>query len=324
VRLVVALGGNALLERGEPPAAEIQAAHVVEAVRGLTPLLERHDVVLTHGNGPQVGLLALESAADPALSHPYPFDVLDAQTQGMIGYLLLQAVENEVPGRRVASLITQTLVSAEDPGFARPTKFVGPVYDEDQARANAARFGWTVAPDGPSWRRVVASPEPVGIVELDTVAALVGTGAVVVCAGGGGIPVCRAPDGSLRGAEAVVDKDLTASLLARDLDADALLLLTDVEAVELDHGTPSARAIRRADPAMLRSHPFAPGSMGPKVEAVCRFAETTGKAAMIGRLTDATALLEGRRGTFVRAGIETVIEGPSAPAHPVGAERRVT
>jgi len=232
----------------------------------------------------------------------------------MIGYLLLQAVENEVPGRPVASLITQTLVSPEDPGFAHPTKFVGPTYPEDEARALAERAGWTVAPDGPAWRRVVASPEPAGIVELGIVASLLGSGAIVVCAGGGGIPVCRAEAGTLRGVEAVVDKDLTASLLARDLDADALVLLTDVAAVELDFGTPSARAIRRADPATLRSHRFPPGSMGPKVEAVCRFAEATGRPAMIGRLTDAAALVEGTSGTYVRTGVEPVIEPPRALA----------
>lgn len=314
MRIVVALGGNALLERGETPAAEIQAGHVVAAVEGLKPLLERHDVVITHGNGPQVGLLALESAADPALPHPYPFDVLDAQTQGMIGYLLLQAVENAVPGRAVASLITQTLVSPEDPGFALPTKFVGPTYTEEEARRQAERLGWSIARDGGAWRRVVASPEPTGIVEIDTVAALVASGAIVVCAGGGGIPVCRRPDGSLRGAEAVVDKDLTASLLAVALHADALVLLTDVAAVELDYGTESARAIRRVDPATLRSYRFPAGSMGPKVEAVCRFAEATGRPAMIGRLTDAAALVEGTSGTYVRSGIEPVIESQSAPA----------
>lgn len=313
MRLVVALGGNALLERGEPPAAEIQAAHVVAAVAGLRPLLELHDVVITHGNGPQVGLLALESAVDPALDHPYPFDVLDAQTQGMIGYLLLQAVENAVPGRAVASLITQTLVSAHDPGFAHPTKFVGPTYTEAEARGRAELLGWAVAADGSSWRRVVASPEPAGIVELGTVRSLLDTGAIVVCAGGG-IPVYRDADGRLRSAEAVVDKDLTASLLAIDLAADALVLLTDVPAVELGHRTASPRAIRRADPATLRRHRFPAGSMGPKVEAVCRFAEATGRPAMIGRLTDAVALAEGSAGTYVRTGIEPVIESRSAPA----------
>jgi len=314
VRLVVALGGNALLERGQSPLAEIQREHVVGAVAGLLPLIAAHEVVITHGNGPQVGLLALESATDPVLSRPYPFDVLDAQTQGMIGYLLLQAVENAVPGREVASLITQTLVAADDPGFAHPTKFVGPTYREEEAKTLGERFAWQVAPDGTSWRRVVASPEPRAIVEMQTVRSLLASGAVVVCAGGGGIPVCRDRDGSLHGVEAVVDKDLTAALLAQELQADALVLLTDVAGVQLGFGTAEARTIRRSDPATLRAQRFAAGSMGPKVEAACRFAEATGHPAMIGRLDDAVGLVGGTDGTYVQVGVEPLIEGIAALA----------
>ncbi len=299
MRLVVALGGNALLERGETPLAEIQEKHVHMAVEALVPLARDHDLIITHGNGPQVGLLALESATDPGLPHPYPFDVLGAQTQGMIGYFLLQALENALPGQEVVSLICQTLVGSDDPAFDHPTKFVGPVYGQEEAERLARRRGWQIRPDGESWRRVVASPEPRSLVEMATIHRLVANGATVVCAGGGGIPVSRSGDGLLHGVEAVVDKDLTAAMLAHDIGADALLLLTDVANVETGFGTPSARAIGRTTPEELRALPFPAGSMGPKIEAVCRFVEATGHRAMIGKLEDAVELLEGNRGTVV-------------------------
>jgi carbamate kinase len=300
MRIVAALGGNALLERGETPMAEIQEKHVLAAVDALTPLARDHDLVITHGNGPQVGLLALESASDPDLPHPYPFDVLGAQTQGMIGYFLLQAFENALPGRVVTSLICQTLVAADDPAFENPTKFVGPIYAEAEGRRLARLRGWQVGQDGSAWRRVVASPEPQELVEMSTIRRLLDDGNIVICAGGGGIPVCRGADGLLRGVEAVVDKDLTAALLAHDLGADALLLLTDVPGVESNFGTKSAETIRNISPADLRALPFPAGSMGPKVEAGCRFAESTGKRSAIGRLDDAMELLEGLRGTIVQ------------------------
>lgn len=296
---MAALGGNALLERGETPAAEVQKKHVLAAVAALTPLARQHDLVITHGNGPQVGLLALESASDPDLPHPYPFDVLGAQTQGMIGYFLLQAFENALPGRVVVSLICQTLVDSDDPALDRPTKFVGPVYGKDEAHRLARRRGWQIRPDGAAWRRVVASPEPQALVEMSTVRLLLGDGAVIICAGGGGIPVCRGEDGRLRGIEAVIDKDLTAALLARQLDADVLLLLTDVPGVESGFGTKSAHTIRTMSPAETRTLALPSGSMGPKVEAACRFAQATGKRAVIGRLEDAAQMLEGTRGTSV-------------------------
>ncbi len=299
MRVVVALGGNALLRRGEPPEAAIQQHHVGVAVEALIPLARDHDLVVTYGNGPQVGLFALESARDPVLSHPYPLDVLGAQTQGMIGYWLLQALENALPGQQVVSLICQTLVDNDDPAFRCPTKFVGPAYQEDDARRLAMQRGWQVRQDGSSWRRVVASPEPRALVELPTIRTLLGDGAVVVCAGGGGIPVSRSGSGHLHGAEAVVDKDLTAALLARDLGADAVLLLTDVAAVETGFGHDDAKPIRRSSPSALRSEDFAPGSMGPKVEAACRFVESTGRVAAIGRLEDAVGLLDGTAGTRV-------------------------
>jgi carbamate kinase len=299
VRIVVALGGNALLRRGEKPDARVQQANAVRAVEALAPLAEEHELVVTHGNGPQVGLLALESAADPALDVPFPFDVLGAQTQGMIGYWLLQSLQNALPGRQVAAIIDQTLVSAADPAFGDPTKFVGPIYDEIAAKQLAADHGWTVKRDGEHWRRVVPSPQPQRVVETRVIRLLLSSGAVVVCAGGGGVPVVRDEHGKLRGVEAVIDKDLATAKLAEALEADALLLLTDVAAVMRDYGTPQAAPIHRATPAALRRGEFAAGSMGPKVEAACRFVEVTGDLAGIGALEDAVAVLEGRAGTVV-------------------------
>jgi carbamate kinase len=220
----------------------------------------------------------------------------------MIGYFLLQAFENALPGRQVVSLVCQTEVDADDPAFRTPTKFVGPVFTEAEGRRLAALRGWQVLPDGSSWRRVVASPEPRAMVELATIRMLLADGAVVICAGGGGIPVIRGTDGRRRGAEAVIDKDLGAALLARDLDADGLLILTDVANVETGFGTPSARPIGRTTPAELRSLDLPAGSMGPKVEAACRFVEGTGRPAMIGRLEDAADLVAGTVGTVVEPG----------------------
>ena len=217
----------------------------------------------------------------------------------MIGYFLLQAFENALPGREVVSLLCQTLVDHADPAFTHPTKFVGPVYSEDEARALAQRLGWDIAEDGPSWRRVMASPEPLGLVELPTIRDLLADGALVVCAGGGGIPVRRDTDGELHGVEAVVDKDLTASLLAEQLGADVLLLLTDVAQVELDFGTDDARPIGQSSPEFLREQHFPKGSMGPKVDAACRFVEATGRRAVIGRLADAGDLVAGTTGTVI-------------------------
>lgn len=303
MRIVAALGGNALLERGEPPESRIQEAHVAIAAQALAPLAAAHELVITHGNGPQVGMLAMESASDPALDHPYPFDVLGAQTQGMIGYWLAQALGNALPGRLVTCVISRTLVRADDPAFANPAKFVGPVYDEQRARALAGMWHWDIRQDGARWRRVVPSPEPAELLDLPAVRLLLARQAIVICSGGGGIPVVPCGDGTpaLRGVEAVVDKDLTAALLARQLDADALLLLTDVDAVREGYGTPHARKIFQATPARLRARDFPAGSMGPKVEAACRFADATGKLAVIGRLADAQALLAGRAGTVVQA-----------------------
>ncbi len=299
MRVVAALGGNALLERGEKPDEDIQEHHVQQAADALAPLAKAQDLIVTHGNGPQVGLLALESAADPALTRPYSLDVLGAQTQGMIGYWLVRALRGAAPGKLAGCLVGQTRVDPDDPAFAKPTKFVGPVYQEKQALDLAAQRGWEVRRDGASWRRVVPSPEPVELIELPLIRVLMDSGALVVCAGGGGIPVVADASGALRGVEAVVDKDLTAALLASVVDADALLLLTDVDAVIDGFGTPDAHPIRQATPEQLRARSFPAGSMGPKVEAACRFVEATGRMAAIGRLDAAEALLNRTAGTIV-------------------------
>ena len=299
MRIVVALGGNALLRRGQKPDAEVQERNVATAVASLAPLADEHELVITHGNGPQVGVLALQSASDPNLTTPYPFDVLGAQTQGMIGYWLLQSMQNALPRRQVAAIINQTLVEAGDPAFRDPTKFVGQVYGEQDARRLAADRGWTVKPDGEFWRRVVGSPTPKRVVETRLIRLLLESGAIVICAGGGGVPVVRNVQGLLEGVEAVVDKDLTTSVLAEALDADALLVLTDVAHVSRNFGTDQAEPILRASAVALRREEFPAGSMGPKVEAVCRFVEVTGAMAAIGRLEDAAAILRGEAGTIV-------------------------
>ncbi|GAA5167200.1 carbamate kinase [Amycolatopsis dongchuanensis] len=294
----MALGGNALLERGEAPDSEIQEKHVLAAAEALAPLAREHELVITHGNGPQIGLLAIENESDPALSRPYPFDVLGAQTQGMIGYWLVQALHN-VARLDAVCVLSRTLVHADDPALAAPSKFVGPVYDEATARRLAAERGWRVARDGARWRRVVPSPEPAGLVELPLVRHAIADGTTVVCGGGGGIPVVRGGDGGLTGVEAVVDKDFTAELVARELGADALLLLTDVEAVQEGFGTPEARPISRISSGELGARSFPAGSMGPKVTAACRFVDGGGRFAAIGRLADAPELAVGTAGTVV-------------------------
>jgi carbamate kinase len=297
-RLVVALGGNALLRRGEPMTAEIQRGHAGEAMEEVAVLARTHDVVLTHGNGPQVGLLALQASAYPDVP-PYPLDVLGAESEGMIGYVLEQELRNRLPGRAAVTVLTQIVVDGEDPAFQHPTKPIGPIYTEEQAKRLETERGWSIAPDGDHFRRVVASPEPLQIVELSAIRMLADAGAIVVCSGGGGIPVTMNGDGTLRGVEAVIDKDLAGELLARSVDADFLLMLTDVSAVMRDWGTAAERRIERATPAELRSMEFAKGSMGPKVEAACRFVEATGNRAAIGALEDASRIVAGQAGTLV-------------------------
>jgi carbamate kinase len=297
--VVVALGGNALLRRGEPMDAAVQRANVKVAAAAVAEIAESHGVVVTHGNGPQVGLLALQNEAYPEVE-AYPLDVLDAESEGMVGYLIEQELGCHLPRERLATLLTQVVVDPLDPAFAEPTKPIGPRYEARDARFLAHDRGWAIAQDGDAWRRVVPSPEPKAIVELHTIRTLVHHGITVTCAGGGGIPVV--PDGlnGLRGVEAVIDKDLSAALLAHQLGADALLLLTDVDAVYEGWGTPTARRLTVTTPAALRSLDLPAGSMGPKVEAACRFVEGGGRLAGIGALADAATILRGEAGTVVR------------------------
>ena len=294
---VVALGGNALLRRGQPPTAVNQQRAARLAAQALAPVSTRTRLVVTHGNGPQVGLLALKEDAygDGA---PYPLDVLDAETEGQIGYVIELELDNAIDHQATVTVITRVLVDAGDPAFGDPTKFVGPVYDAHQAHDLAAARGWTVKPDGERWRRVVASPDPKQIIHLGAIRALVDGGFLVVCVGGGGVPVVAEGSGH-RGVEAVIDKDLSSALLAVGLGADVLVLATDVDAVYRDWGTPAQAAIGATTPAALREQSFAGGSMGPKVEAVCRFVEQGGRRAAIGRLEDLPGLVAGTAGTQV-------------------------
>jgi carbamate kinase len=299
--VVVALGGNALLRRGEPMTADNQRANVRIAAKALAPVAAEHQLVVGHGNGPQVGLLALLGAAY-AQVETYPLDVLGAQTEGMIGYMIEQELGNLLPFEvPFATLLTMVEVHGDDPGFANPTKFVGPVYEKTEADRIAAEKGWVFKQDGAKWRRVVASPLPQRIFEIRPIRWLLDQGTIVICAGGGGIPTMyeKGADRKLAGVEAVIDKDLCSELLARELDADLFVMLTDADAVYADWGKPTQRAIRRSTPAALASIPFAAGSMGPKVDAACRFARTTGKTAAIGALADLSRILAGQAGTTV-------------------------
>ncbi|HEV2188950.1 MAG TPA: carbamate kinase, partial [Stellaceae bacterium] len=298
MRIVVALGGNALLRRGEPMTVEAQRANLRAAATALATLYRGNELVITHGNGPQIGLLASHDVAGP-------LDVLGAESEGMIGYMLEQELRNAVPSPApIATLLTMVEVDGDDPNFANPTKFIGPVYSRSQAQRLAAKKGWLMKEDGTVWRRVVASPSPKRIFEIQPIEWLLEKGAVVIAAGGGGIPIVSKPGGGWRGVEAVIDKDLCSELLARTLDADVLLLATDVDAAYADWGTPSARAIRRANPTWLRGKSFPAGSMGPKIAAACTFAETTGKRAVIGGLGNLGALLHGTAGTTVTQQID--------------------
>lgn len=299
MRIVVALGGNALMQRGESADAKNQIVNVRKAAEVLGKLALEHELVITHGNGPQVGVLALESANDERLSEPYPLDTIGAETQGMIGYWILQAMQNEMPGRDVTAIVTQTEVSKDDPAFENPTKFVGEMYTQEEAEKLAAERDWTVKPDGKGYRRVVPSPRPARIVEEKVIKDLIEAGSTVICAGGGGIPVVRDAEGKIQGIEAVIDKDLTGEVLAEMIHADAFMVLTDVPNVMKDFGTPEEEAITRATPARLRELNPPAGSMGPKVNAVATFVENTDKMAAIGRLEDAAEIIKGLKGTIL-------------------------
>jgi carbamate kinase len=297
-RAVVALGGNALLRRDEPLEAANQARAAHEAAQVLARVATSHQLVVTHGNGPQVGLLALMSDAYSETA-PYPLDVLGSETEGQIGYMLELELDNAIDHQDTVVVLTRVVVDADDPAFSAPSKFIGPVYSEAQARAVSAKHGWAVKPDGEHWRRVVPSPQPRRIIELAAIEHLIDAGFLVLCAGGGGVPVVADAEGRHRGVEAVIDKDLASALLATNLGVDILVLATDVDAVYEGFGTPEQRPITRTTPVELRGIAFPSGSMGPKVEAVCRFVERTGGRAVIGSLDQIAEMLEGRAGTQV-------------------------
>ena len=312
MRIVVALGGNALLRRGQDLTAENQRTNARAACRALAPVALAHELVIAHGNGPQVGLLALQGSAYTAVE-TYPLDVLGAQTEGMIGYMIEQELGNELPFERpLATLLTMIEVDGGDPAFANPTKPIGPLYDAAEAARLAAQRGWAFKPDGDSQRRVVPSPAPKRIFEIHAIEALLRQGTVVICAGGGGIPTMYADEPTpagrrLVGVEGVIDKDLASALLATDLHADMLVIVTDVDAVYADWGTPRQRPIRHATPEQLQEREYAEGSMGPKIRAACAFVQQTGGRAAIGSILETQALVAGTTGTIVSldaAGLE--------------------
>jgi carbamate kinase len=301
VRILVALGGNALLKRGEPMTADVQRSNVRVAATALAPVAAQHQLVLSHGNGPQVGLLALQAAAYTEVE-PYPLDVLGAQTEGMIGYLIEQELGNLLPAEvPFATILTMIEVDANDPAFADPTKFVGPIYDDAAADALAREKGWVFKRDGDRLRRVVPSPAPKRIFEIRPIRWLLEHGTVVICVGGGGIPTSWVPgrERTLGGVEAVIDKDLASELLAREIDADLFIMATDVDGVYDGWGTPDQRRLDRVTPDELRRRDFAAGSMGPKVDAAARFVDATGRRAAIGSLSDIEGIVAGRAGTTV-------------------------
>jgi carbamate kinase len=302
MRVVVALGGNALLKRAEPLTVENQRRNIERAASAIAHLIEAgHEAIITHGNGPQVGLMALQDEAyDMSLASP--LDVLGAESEGMIGYLIEQELANVLGGDgKAAAILTRIEVDPADPAFGKPSKPIGPVYGKKQAAELTATRGWVMMPDGAHFRRAVASPRPQRILEIAAIRLLIEHGVTVICAGGGGIPVVRQDDGTHRGIEAVIDKDHASALLARETGAKALLMLTDVDGVYLDWGTAEQSLLRRAIPAQLRRHSFAAGSMGPKIEAALDFVSASGAMAGIGRLEDALDILEGRAGTNIAA-----------------------
>src|SRR6266498_3067 len=303
MRVVVALGGNALLKRGEPMTADVQRGNVKTAARALASVARNHQLVLSHGNGPQVGLLALQGAAFAEVE-AYPLDVLGAQTEGMIGYVLEQELGNLLPVEvPFATILSMVEVEPSDPAFGNPTNFVGPVYTKPQADKLASEKGWVFKPDGDRWRRVVPSPEPKRIFEIRPIRWLLDKDVIVICAGGGGVPTMYEPgaERTLVGVEAVIDKDLASELLAREVEAELYVMATDVDGVYADWGTPEQRRLERVTPNELRKLAFAAGSMAPKVEAAVRFVEGTGKQAAIGGLAEIEAIVDGNAGTRVVA-----------------------
>ena len=297
MRIVIALGGNALLRRGEEMTAENQRENIRIAAKVLAPIIEKHEVVISHGNGPQVGLLSLQSAAYKEVEE-YPLDILGAQTQGMIGYMIEQELGNHLPVEiPIASILTMVEIDPEDPAFSNPTKPIGPIYDEKEARDLAKLKGWNIKPDGNNWRRVVPSPEPHRIFQLRPIHWLLEKGTVVICAGGGGIPTSYKDNGKLEGVEVVIDKDRASSLLAFELEADLLIMATDTDGVYLDWGSDSEKIISKTTPEEISKYSFDKGSMGPKVEAACSFVERSGQRAVIGSLKDIEKMVSGISGT---------------------------
>jgi carbamate kinase len=306
MRIVIALGGNALLRRGEPLSAENQRANVRSACVQIARIAPGKQLVIAHGNGPQVGLLALQNAAYSA-TDAYPLDVLGAETEGMIGYMIEQELGNLLPFEvPFATLLTQVEVDPSDPAFQHPSKPIGPVYSKAEAKRLASEKGWSIAADGEQFRRVVASPRPMRIFEIRPIQWLLEKGTVVICAGGGGIPTVYDENRKLKGIEAVIDKDLCSALLAEQLDADLLVIATDVNAAFVDWGLPSQKAIAQAHPDALETLSFAAGSMGPKVQAACEFARHTGKAAVIGALEDIEGIVQGTAGTRISVAAEGI------------------
>ncbi|MBN9669630.1 carbamate kinase [Roseibium aggregatum] len=301
MRVVVALGGNALLRRGEEMTAENQRANARIAAKALAPIAAEHEIVVTHGNGPQVGLLALQEAAYEEVEE-YPLDVLGAETEGMIGYMIEQELGNLLPFEKpLATILTMVEVDPDDPAFQDPTKFIGPVYSKEEAEKNAAEKGWSIKADGDKWRRVVPSPQPKRIFQLRPIKWMLDKGVVVIAAGGGGIPTMYGADSKLTGVECVIDKDRCSALLAKDIEADAFVVATDADAVYLDWGKPGQKAIRLAGPDAMDQFDFPAGSMGPKVEAAQDFVRATGKKAVICTLADVPAALAGEKGTTISA-----------------------
>jgi carbamate kinase len=313
MRVVVALGGNALLRRGQPMTVGNQRENVRVACDHLAPIAEQHELIISHGNGPQIGLLALEEAAYEEVPES-PLDVLGAQTQGMIGYLIEQELGNRLPFEKpLASLLTMIEVDPDDPAFTDPSKPIGPIYDRSEADKLAAERSWTFKRDGDHMRRVVPSPVPKRIFERRPIMWLLQQGCVVICAGGGGIPTAYREGRHLIGVEAVIDKDRASALLARDVGADILIMATDASAAFVGFGTPQQRSITKADPdALLTEYggEFAAGSMLPKVIAACDFAKATGKPAAIGALADIDAMLAGTAGTRVVTSVTGVMFAP--------------
>ena len=302
----MALGGNALLQRGQALNSENQRENIRVAAAQLARVHERHELVIAHGNGPQVGLLALMDAAYTAVD-PYPLDVLGAETIGMIGYMIEQELGNIIPYEdHIVTVLTQIVVDPKDPAFLNPTKPVGPVYEKAEAERLQAEKGWAMAADGQFFRRVVPSPLPLRIIEMNAIRMLVDHGVVVICAGGGGIPTAYDADNKLYGVEAVIDKDLASGLLARDLDADMFVMLTDVASVFTDFGTHNQRPIKAAHPDAIEQLEFAAGSMGPKVKGACKFVRETGKMSAIGQLSDLVKIMEGSAGTLISNDIEGI------------------